>query len=300
MRSADPMENMIHTTGQEILTRQSHQSDCRIAVIVISLPTAQSRRQVIEQYLSKVNLPWQFFEAQRYDSAAFRPETGLEISGKLFNGEVGCFLSHRSLWQEIKNMPVDYVIVLEDDTVLIPSVNYHALFALLRELDIGVIRLETHQMGRASALAYLGPLYGFLYRVVRPRYGLGTGCYALTPRAAAGLYAAVTRIDVPVDLWLERYRNHHTPIYNLFPAPAIEIRSQSTIPKDTSSQTAQGFLSYAIGRVGLALEDGFDQWTLAGLDNVLRERIDRLYPGMAVWPHSELRRHLKKLLKFDR
>jgi GR25 family glycosyltransferase involved in LPS biosynthesis len=77
-----------------------------------------------------VDLLWRFFEAQRYDSAPIRRDKGPKISDKLSNGEVGRFLSHLSLWQEVKNMAVDYAIILEGDTVVIPSVDYHDLFAL--------------------------------------------------------------------------------------------------------------------------------------------------------------------------
>jgi glycosyl transferase family 25 len=292
MRGIGPMEKIAHTAEQGILTSQR---DSRIAVMVISLPTAQSRRQVVDQYLSKLDLPWRFFEAKRYESAAMRGDDPINISTKLSDGEVGCFLSHRSLWKEISGMAVDYAIVLEDDTVLIPSVDYRGLFALLRELDIDVIRLEAHQMGRARAVAYLGPLYGLLCRITYPRYGLGTGCYALTPRAAGVFYSAVSQVEVPVDLWLEGYKNHRLPIYNLFPLPAIEIRSQTTILSRASSQLSSDLFHYAFRRITLAFSDALDEWRLSRLDYALRKRIDRLHPGMAVWPRTELRKHLHQM-----
>jgi glycosyl transferase family 25 len=271
--------------------------DIRLAIRVISLPSAESRRRVIEQYLSKIDMPWGFFEARRYISGSIENDDGIEISSHLDVGNVGCFLSHRSLWKEIKDLDVDYAIILEDDTVLIPSLDFPALFLLLRDLGIEVIRLTTHQIGAAITLARLGSLYGCLYRVTRPRYGLGTGGYALTPRAAAGFYRAASRIEVPIDLWLERFRNHRIPIYNLFPAAAIEIRSPSSIFPSFPGPT--GFIDYAIKRLELALVDGFDQWKLSRIDTALRRRIDGLYPGMAVWPRSELRRKIRQLIRLN-
>jgi glycosyl transferase, family 25 len=274
----------------------TNRADIRITIIVISLPHAVSRRQVVEQYLSKINLPWRFFEAIRYRSDSSENDKGVRVSNlEVDEGNVGCFLSHHSVWKEIKELDVDYAIVLEDDTVLIPSLDYCALFSLLREIGIDFIRLTTHQIERAITLARLGPLYGLLYRVTNPRHGHGTGCYAVTPRAAEMLYAAVSRIQEPIDLWLECYRNHSIPIYNLFPAAAIEIRSQSQItPK---LQRPATLIDYALKRLERGFEDGVDQWRLSRLDDALRKRIDRLHPGMAVWPHSELRKHLRKLMR---
>lgn len=271
--------------------------ESRITAIVISLPTAVSRREVVEQYLSRVNVPWRFFDAERFQSGSLNSNAGIEITKELSDGEVGCFLSHLSVWNEIRDLDVDYAIVLEDDTILIPAVDYYSLFELLRDLGIEFIRLSATRIERAPTLAYLGPLYGWMCRITHPRYGIGTAAYAITPRSAGVLCHAVSRIDVPVDHWLERHSNHRVPIYNLFPAPAIEMRSQTTIPSRGPDQSSVGILDYAIRRIRLAFVDGLNEWSLLKLDNVLRKRIDRLHPGMAVWPHSELRRHLRKLLR---
>ena len=269
----------------------------RITAIVISLPTSASRREVVEQYLSRLNVPWRFFDAERFRSGSLNTNTSIEIAKTLPDGEVGCFLSHLSVWNEIRDLDVDYAIVLEDDTILMPAVDYYSLFELLRDLSIELIRLTASRIVRAPTLAYLGPLYGWICRITHPKYGLGTAAYAITPRTAGLLCDAVSKIDAPVDLWLERYSNHRIPIYNLFPAPVIEMRSQSTIPSRSPDQSSVGVLDYAIKRIRLAFVDGLDEWSLLKLDNVLRKRIDRLHPGMAVWPHSELRRHLRKLLR---
>jgi len=281
----------ISESGTSTIRRES-----RITAIVISLPTAVSRREVVEQYLSRLNVPWRFFDAERFRSGSLNSKIGIEISETLSDGEVGCFLSHLSVWNEIRDLDVDYAIVLEDDTILIPAMDYYSLFELLRDLSIEFIRLTATRIVRAPTLAYFGPLYGWMCRITHPKYGIGTAAYAITPRTAGVLCDAVSKIDTPVDLWLERYGNHRVPIYNLFPAPAIEMRSQTTILSRGPDQSSVGILDYAIKRIRLAFVDVLDEWSLLKLDNVLRKRIDRLHPGMAVWPHSELRRHLRKLL----
>jgi glycosyl transferase family 25 len=270
--------------------------DSRLAIIVISLPDSTSRRHVINEYLSRVRLPWRFSEAKRYGLGASEGDNNIEIGKDLSEGEVGCFLSHLSVWKEIMAMDVDYAIVLEDDTVLIPSLDYHTLFKLLRDLGIDVIRLTARRIDRAVQLAHFESHYGLLCRITSPRYNLGTGCYALTPRAAAVFSAAVSRIEQPVDHWLERFRNHRIPIYDLFPAPAIEIRSQTTIGH-TPPQRSAALIDYLLRRIERLFADGLDEWRLMRLDNTLRRRIDRLRPGVVAWPHAELRTHLRQLFR---
>ena len=280
----------ISTKSQMSTARQ----DSRLAIIVISLPDAASRRQVIKEYIPRINLPWRFFEAKRYTSGASKVDN-IEIGKDITKGEVGCFLSHISVWKEISDMNVDYAIVLEDDTILIPTQDYHALFRLLCDLGVEVIRLTANRIDRSTPLAHFEPLSGLLCRIILPKYSLGTGCYALTPRAAGAFYTAVSRIERPVDHWLGCYGNHGIPIYNLVPSPAIEMRAQSTI-RHTPYQRSDNLLGYAVRRIGDLFTEGLYEWRLSKLDNALRRRIDRLHPGAAVWPHSELRMHLRQLM----
>jgi glycosyl transferase family 25 len=267
----------------------------RLTAIVISLPDSTSRRQIIKEYLSRIDLPWSFFEAKRYIFGASE-ENNIDIGKDLSEGEVGCFLSHLSVWKEIMAMDVDYAIVLEDDTVLIPSLDYHALFALLRDFGIDFIRLTARRIDRAVHLAHLESQYGLLGRITAPKYNLGTGCYALTPRAASVFCAAVSRIEQPIDHWLERFRNHGIPIYDLFPPSAIEIRSQTTI-RHTPHRCSTGLFAYLLRRIARLFADGLDEWRLTRRDNALRRRIERLRPGVVAWPRAELRKHLRQLLR---
>jgi glycosyl transferase, family 25 len=270
----------------------------RVAIFVISLQDAEKRRRVMAEYLSRVDFPWSFFDAVRYKPDAVQGNDRVEIRGELSNGQVGCFLSHRTLWKEIADSQFDYAIILEDDTVLIPSLDFAALFSRLSQIGISYIRLTTHQIVKAKTLIMLGDLFGLVCRILKPKYGLGTGAYALTPEAARQLYTSAVCVDNPIDLWLEQYSNHGVAIYNLFPAAAIEIRTQSTIQAPASKR--DGFMAYVIRRIIRGVLDGLDQRKLSRLDDVLRKRADLLYPGMAVWPRTELRRHCRRLLGLAR
>lgn len=267
----------------------------RIAVFVISLPDAERRRSVIAEYLSRVNLPWSFFDGFRYSPESSPGPDDVEILKGPSNSQVGCFLGHRAVWKRIAESQLDYAIVLEDDTVLIPSVDFPALFSLFSQLSLGYVRLSTHFIVKAKTLVSLGSPFGVICRITQPRYGIGMQAYALTPETARHLYNSASRIDDPVDLWIERYSNHGIAIYNLFPAPAIEIRTQSQIQQPP--QNREAFLSYVIRKVTRGLLDHQDQRRLSRLDDVLRKRADQLHPGTGVWPRSELRRYMGRMLR---
>jgi glycosyl transferase, family 25 len=270
----------------------------RIAIFVISLKDAEKRRSVVTEYLSRLNVPWSFFDGFRYNPKIAPGPGGVEIFGGLSAGQVGCFLSHRALWKEIGDSKLDYAIVLEDDTVLIPSLDFYALFSLLGHLGLNYIRLTTHHINKAKTLIELGFLYGLVCRIIAPKYGLGTGAYALTPEAARHLHATAVSIDSPVDLWLEKFSNHGIAMYSLFPAPAIEMRTQSTIR--APEPTRDGFIVYVGRKVISIVSEVLNQRKLSRIDDALRKRADLLYPGMAVWPHSELRKYGRWLLRIVR
>ena len=67
--------------GPEVLTKPP---DMRIAILIISLPNALSRRQVVKQYLSKIDLPWSFFEGTRYVAGSLESDDLMKLK------QIGC------------------------------------------------------------------------------------------------------------------------------------------------------------------------------------------------------------------
>jgi glycosyl transferase family 25 len=283
-------------TPQESQLPRGDKKHIKIGVFVISLSDAEKRRKTVAEYFSRMDLPWSFFDAVRGIPKGLQAGLTIESHSNLALGEIGCFLSHRAVWKEIAASNVDYAIILEDDAVLLPTLDYYALFALLQQLRIDCIRLAVERIERAKALVYLGDPFGMVSRLTSPRFGLGTGGYALTPRAAGQLHSAACIIDAPVDLWLERYSNHQLPIYNLLPPCAIVMRAPSTIAHKNTDR-AHGILDYASARIRQLLADCRDGWQLSRLDRLLRKRADLYQPGMANWPYSQLRKSLECLFR---
>jgi glycosyl transferase family 25 len=266
----------------------------RIAVFVISLAEAEQRRLVITDYLSRLGLPWSFFDALRYPNTAHD-----KAYAGLTPGEVGCFLSHRAVWNHISTSDIDYAVILEDDTVLIPTLDYDALFASLHRFGVECIRLAVDRIEHAKPLVSLGTSIGMVSRLTAPRFGLGTAAYAITPHAARLLHSAASDIRTPVDLWLERYHNHRLPVFSLLPPCGVIMRSQPTTIEGRETAEPRSTGSYVFARATQALADIRDNWQLSKLDYALRRRADSVQPGAAHWPYSQLRRRVKRLLRLS-
>jgi glycosyl transferase family 25 len=269
----------------------------RIAIFVISLVDSHERRKIVSQYLSRVGLPWEFVDATRYKAGIAYSDVQIDLDVGLLPGEIGCFLSHRALWKKISKTDLDYAVVLEDDTVLIPALEFSALFTILGKLHISFIYLFVHNVHHAIPLVHLGASLGALTRVKRPRHGLGTGAYALNPQAAEKLYTSSRLVRTPVDIWIETVKNHQIYMCSHFPPVAVQIRSPSTVWERAAIAPKQGISAYAVRRLRQFFEDLIDERKLAKVDRELRLRADALVPGMATRRFSKAQAQLVKLLK---
>ena len=96
-----------------------------IKIFVISLKNAIERRKSISNQMQKLGIDFEFFDAvdgreltQGYVDSVFDKETA-EIQWKPMNrGEIGCSLSHMSIYEKMINENIQNAIVLEDDAVL--------------------------------------------------------------------------------------------------------------------------------------------------------------------------------------
>lgn len=90
-------------------------------IYCISLKKDNNRRQNIIDQCNKQNIKIQFFDA--IDGKKFRFKNikslkDLEDSNKIINeSAIGCFLSHYMLWNVLKNLNHQEIIIIEDDII---------------------------------------------------------------------------------------------------------------------------------------------------------------------------------------
>ncbi|AKO31972.1 hypothetical protein A6046_05065 [[Haemophilus] ducreyi] len=88
---------------------------------VISLKTADARRQHIIQEFAKHNIPFQFFDACSIENNLYmdiEKHLPMLLNSKLSNSEKGCLMSHFLLWKKCVLDDIPYMTIFEDDIIL--------------------------------------------------------------------------------------------------------------------------------------------------------------------------------------
>ena len=139
-------------------------------------------------------------------------------------GAYGCFQSHREVWRRLIASGDHAGIVIEDDLILAPG------FASLLESDwfpnsADIIKLET--FGIRIHVAKSGEVAapdGRKLSVLRS-FHPGTGCYAISARAAKRLLAETEVFNEPIDRFMfdpisPAFKSYR--ILQVFPAPTVQ------------------------------------------------------------------------------
>ncbi len=188
-------------------------------VFVISLKNEKERRAFMRRQLESLCLDYEFIDAIRgteriddprwYDDASARRLEDRSLRA----GEVGCALSHASVYAEIVKRQLPWALVLEDDGILHPDLP-RVLNALengaLKQGDVVFLeRCDHYRPGSAKPLLDR-------FRIADPilvRHGsdAGAGGYVITYKAALAIKDTNIPVHFPADNWgyyhgLVRYR----------------------------------------------------------------------------------------------
>lgn len=173
---------------------------------MINLKRSADRRAVMTERLDPLGLPYQFFEAvdgYALDTDSLpnyaRKRRRLFFGRDLTQGEVGCLLSHRAVYQHMLNQNIESAIILEDDAILQKDFAdvIRSVFSLPFKWDM-VRFLDSEKVYRKSRPVV--PLFG-RYALIRTMIASG-GAYAyiLTKDAARVLLEHTQASDAPIDM----------------------------------------------------------------------------------------------------
>lgn len=139
-------------------------------------------------------------------------------------GELGCFASHRTIWEDMQTGPDEAALILEDDAGIDPALLPRALELAGRHVQqFGYIQLQTRsRIGRAAVLDRSGGCT--LSLPVVP--GLRTTAQVVSRSAAAHLLKRSETFDRPVDTWLQSH--WHTGIRPtvIYPSGILEMEDK--------------------------------------------------------------------------
>ena len=123
--------------------------------VVISISTANKRRNHIIEQFGQKQIPFEFFDAftpsDRLGTHLQRYLPNVETTSKLTAGEKGCLMSHFMLWKKCVEDNLDYISIFEDDILLGENAeqflaNDEWLKVRFNFQEIFVLRLETFLM----------------------------------------------------------------------------------------------------------------------------------------------------------
>lgn len=207
------------------------EADFTSPVLVVSMENATARRAAFSGRASPAAIPWRFFDAKRaladdltYDAGAVERTKGRQLT----EGEVGCYSSHFSIWQEMIAQRWPQCIVLEDDTIV-----DWAFLARLAGTDLAAHGIDYLRLYAKLPAWHRTVRRNFLQRsrsvveLVGPAYG--TQAYAITLEGARKLSQACRVVRRPIDDEMDRSWDHGVPNLMLFPAPVIEEYAESGI-----------------------------------------------------------------------
>ncbi len=173
---------------------------------VITLEHAEARRKIIASRLDELEIPFEFHpgvDGRKIDLVSHpgysKWKRRMFFGRDLSNGEFGCVLAHKSIYERIVAENIDVALILEDDAILcdeLPSV-VNALVQHQKNWDI-VRFLGRPKNYRASRT--IAELPGTQSQLARP-HGMPGGAYGyvINNRAARRLLSMMEKNWLPID-----------------------------------------------------------------------------------------------------
>lgn len=168
---------------------------------VVSLINEKERRKHIVSLFNEHNLDFRFFDAiNKYQIDETLNKFGLEVRSKrMSEGEVACYLSHYSLWEQLIEYNLPYLTVFEDDIYFSENADDLLNSFDWQPTDFDVIKIET-MYGRV--MVNKGHTIRLGHSLCRMRSShMGMAGYIVSQQGAKKLIAMShdLGIDRPVD-----------------------------------------------------------------------------------------------------
>lgn len=177
---------------------------------MIHLTRAEARRPQVDRILEACPVPAQVIEAvdgrelpaEEIDAVYSRKSLHApRYPFKLGVGEIGCFLSHRKVWQTIVDTGLEAGLIIEDDVEIDVPMFLQGFVLARKHIDeLGYVQFQTRPVkGPSTVVACEGSV-----SIVRPQVGqLRTSAQMVSAAHAARLLELTDRFDRPVDSFLQ-------------------------------------------------------------------------------------------------
>lgn len=203
-----------------------------IAGFVVHLERATARRAQAERLVSTLPVPTEILpacdgrslsaaeRAKRYHPGRHRPRYPFALS----DGEIACFLSHRTAWQAIVARGIDAGLIVEDDVEADQALFPH-VFALAAD-NAGAndyVRFPRWERGEEGATVATTETASLIEPYLPM---LGMQAQLVGREAAARLLAATETFDRPVDSVVQMQWLHGARVLSARPIAIREIHRE--------------------------------------------------------------------------
>ena len=197
------------------------------------MKTSGDRRELMTDQFRKANIEVAFFDGVLVtgsDSDQIAATEGVTLgkfAKRLTLGELGCYFSHRRLWQALIDSDDEAYVIFEDDMFLEPGFKDITESLMSRYKQFDVVRLGplTPRM-RTHTYASLGEGRSVYWTKCT---ALGMGCYTITKDAAHALLKSTETFWGPIDFDIDRCWTHGKKVQLVYPVAATIMGLPSTI-----------------------------------------------------------------------
>ena len=217
-----------------------------IYAFVIGLERNLHRRKYIEDHFSERNVTFEWFSAvdgltlSCKDTTNYCPHSYLNNRWELTPFEIGCFESHRRIWNIIIERSLDNALIFEDDVYLVPSFLRRIASIIDTGLEFDLIKLDAYvrmirlgtlnlQIGGIQIRRLMSPISSSAAYMVSKQ-----GCISLVERSE--VYCD------PLDGFITKNWTEER-IYQLFPALAVQQRQIKEFQVDGMSKVSNVYES---------------------------------------------------------
>jgi glycosyl transferase, family 25 len=201
-----------------------------LMAVVISLRRSTSRAANVQSILESCPVPCVIWEAtdggaltSEYIAGVYQPQKYRPYYPfMLRSGEIGCYLSHRNLWQKMVHENIQRLLVLEDDIAFLPNFPETLEHAIEHAADGSYVQFQVRDLSF--------PEYGVIDQLqptlIRPRLApLRTSAQLVTLGAARRLLQFSEQFDRPVDAAIQMTWEHGAEVLVAVPQSVIEVSS---------------------------------------------------------------------------
>ena len=196
--------------------------------IVISLESAVERRKHITSEFQKNNVNFEFLNALTPDLAhayAQNLPIDLENSALTTGGELACFMSHASVWQQMIDQDIPYLAIFEDDVYLGEDAEALLTTTSWIKPEWNIIKIEAFSE-KVFLSSNSSEIISNGRRIAQLKgKNLGTAGYILSLRGAQTYFDYISKNKLrPLDeLMFDDFIKHGAePVYQMAPALCIQ------------------------------------------------------------------------------